>query len=529
MKARFRNLFFVFTSVGFLSGCGNPELESALGHYQGLLTLKTKHGVDQKLVVADLSNNSNQRALLKVKTEEGDRHWEFSISKDKNDEIWLDKTALKKVSEHCFSQKDEASDLYVRVCLEKGEIRFYKRESTDEFKLRLNKPEIKSELHFEAPTHYTKEELIRRAVEDGFDSQLRLEEARRARLSMEMAYLDLTPKISGNTILNFFSASLVGLVRAAVDLAPFAFPKNWDEASRQKYLAKAKTYELDLARLDSASVVEGLCFGTDRDVRVIESLTKSLRDIEKIRDEILERERIGGILQVGSSYDIRSVMNSIEKDLVHLKETLQSDHAFLADAVGFMNPEAIQSIEVKRNLIPDVPTISGRRKSAEIAVRQSFELREVDALIQAAKENKKGILFGWIDPSSGSNHALGLGLGADFMIAASEVNELGIKREKLSQGIIRKVYETMDKINEASESYKLAEEGIAIQEQRIDRYLTNLQIGIDVRMTDLANALEGLAKNRVDRIVSEVSYDAAQSHLNRLLISGPYSEIIHPE
>ena len=93
----------------------------------------------------------------------------------------------------------------------------------------------------------------------------------------------------------------------------------------------------------AANITEGLALGILRDEAILDAILKNRKAIASVRDEIVERERIG-LMQAGSSDDVAAVVNSIDQGYSSILSAISDEKMALAQAAGFFNSAAVSEV-----------------------------------------------------------------------------------------------------------------------------------------------------------------------------------------
>ena len=328
-----------------------------------------------------------------------------------------------------------------------------------------------------------------------FDSQVAFQQFVTAKLTAQNSVLNLLPHFTTNDVLNVASLNFLNIGKTVGDLVPFLLPSHWFHARGARFQSDAEYDGWVLMRADSVNIVEGLVFAVARDQTAIQLLEDDEDSIGQIRDEIVQREQ-SGLLQIGSSDDISSVLNSIDQAISLLDTNIREERASLAQAVGFQNPDAIAQItDVPNDPIDGATPPDGQALAAQV-LKNSVELRQMDALIEMAKWNRRARIFNWLDPSGDSSGGIGFGLGDYVAIGASEQQTVQVKRDQVRSILMEKTTVALDDAKQTLQAYSLASDGVDIQTRRIFRLTQNLKSGLAFALSDLVDALENSPATR---------------------------------
>jgi hypothetical protein len=151
----------------------------------------------------------------------------------------------------------------------------------------------------------------------------------------------------------------------------------------------------------------------------------------------------------------------------------------------------------------------------------------MDFLIEASKKETQGRKFSWTDPNADYSGSIGLGLPDYINIAKEQTRILLIERAQIQGAILQKVDLSLNEIDLAIKNRSQAIEGRDIELRRIARITNNMKLGISYALADLVTALQGKVKDDILLTDSNYRYLLAWTKLNRLIYSGPYTNLGH--
>lgn len=529
-RGRFARSFAALCVVlpPLFAGCDGGGLFSAApGYYQGFVTFKdSARSKGQVLVMTDVATVGERRLRLEVKALRGESSWRFELEVLDKDRVRLDSVELVKEKENtqCFAMQSRGSTALPRFCFDGRELSMDASVNGGSFSLVVVRVDPSKLPEMEIPGSFQASKLIELSMARNFTNRIEFEHVVQAKLNADMAAQSLLPHLSMGTILSAALGGWTALFRAVGELFPFLFPSRWLEAKEAGLTAKAQEDALIIMKANSGYLVEGLSYLIERDEMIVARLEENMASITLIRDEIIQRER-GNLLQAGASDDVTSVLNSIQKSVSALRQMLTEEYASLAQASGFFNPKAISSVKASGEISISQPEKLDYPSILEVALQRSYELDQIDILIESARLNKWERVFSWLDPSAPAAGTIGVALYPYITINNSQVRELAVKREEIESKIVQKVGTTLGQVSQSLQAYGLAQEGVDIQARRIDRLLGNMELGINFSLLELVSALQERVRNEIDKINAEYAYYIGVSNINRLLFAGPYSRL----
>ncbi|MEO5968958.1 MAG: hypothetical protein ABIQ95_03450 [Bdellovibrionia bacterium] len=381
----------------------------------------------------------------------------------------------------------------------------------------------------EKPERFKISEIIERSKTHNFESIIAFQKVLEARAQAQLAYASLLPHGNINDALGLISMNFQFLIRSVGDLAPFLLPSRWARAAESRDLLVAERQAWIIMDLDGMNITESLAKSARRDSEALSRLDTQKETIEGIRDLVRIKES-AGLLQLGSSDDLTSLITQIQVTIAQLKAVQEKELSALSHAAGFYNPHAIIGIDAEDPSSPgpidsvQTPVHLDLNTSLQLAIVRSAELRQVLAMVQWARDNRIERVFNWLDPAG----EMGSGIGPSFPyymeVSFHKIDEMLARKEQLKSIVFHKVSDTFTDINISVQDYSLAIESKEIQARRVLRISQNLKNGIAFVMADLVAALQDQVKADLDIVNAEYGYLIALSRLNRLLYQGPYAE-----
>jgi hypothetical protein len=167
------------------------------------------------------------------------------------------------------------------------------------------------------------------------------------------------------------------------------------------------------------------------------------------------------------------------------------------------------------------------QNTADIALRRSFELRQIDSLIRAARFEKTGMWFAWMDPGTAPNLSIGAALIPQFKLEKSKIRELVIRRESVQASIVQRAFEAVATYNNALSNYKLIEKVRQNTEQVLNDVLKKY---IDQHSTNDAELvsvkISSYLSNYVRSETTLANFRISRAKIDRLTLQGHYLQLL---
>jgi hypothetical protein len=249
--------------------------------------------------------------------------------------------------------------------------------------------------------------------------------------------------------------------------------------------------------------------------------------ITQIRDEVLAAEQSGsGIVQVGTSDDITSILTTLVMSIDQMKETIHEEKTALSQAAGFMNPDAVSAVDAVT-----VPAITGPMSGTAQAYQASatnraIQLLQIDDLIQAAQETKDSRYWQWLDLTGDDQGSIGFGSVSYVQVGSSMVRQLYDKKASTESTLLQTVDTVFSQSGQMAQQYQLAGQESTTAQARVNRLLMDFHTGIAFTMADLVSALHDKAQGDIDQINAQYAYLTIQAQMDFLTYSGPYAVLL---
>ena len=518
-------VILLISFVVLFSGCKEKQrLASVPGNYTGF--------IGNELVTAQISKQPKSVLRIEVRSVLEKKQWALSLYPQKGGKIGLvppaglpGKSVLKAKNEECFESLESNKYMQARLCFNGTElsVELYDKEPAPVFELLLERANRHAVPVFEQPRNYKLEELLTRTSLQNFETRAGFERVLQSRLAAKNAYDKLWPHLSFNTVFSaVISLNISTAARAVGDLVPFLFPTRRKQAGRMKFEAKADYYAWILTKADATNIVEGLALSTVRDTKILAAYARNRAQITEIRDEILDREKLG-LMQPGSADDLNSVLNALSSAELRLTDVLRSTKASLAQASGFFNARAIRSVIAGPDPLESEFRLPTLAVIQNLVFKRSYELLQLDALVEASKKGSSERYYAWFNPSASDEAAFGLGFSTYRSIGESHVRELIHQRQGVESLLLQKLESSLSTLATSKQARELSGQALVLQQKRLERLREKIALGISFPLIELLDTLQQNTRVEAEGIAATYSYAIAQAQLNRLMFIGPYA------
>jgi hypothetical protein len=394
---------------------------------------------------------------------------------------------------------------------------------------------------FENPKSFTIAEAIDKALEGNPDIQEERERLFQAKQAARAAYFELVPHVGMDTglvlagNLSMMPVSPVGLAWAVGDFAPFFFPGRWLRARTLKWEGRAEQMTDLLLRANTAAAVQALAVHYALWGEQSMRLKALLTFIEKVIARLLELEKQGWRQNfvIGRSQIMAA---NLRAELGAVKASRNSDQRALSRILGFKNPHAVGSIIIgdelerieKLPILSDEDLLKVQREYAQLALMNSFEIRQLNFLKRAERLNEKALFVNWMDIES--PQSIGINLIPQFRFQRSVRKTLNIKLDRTQENLTNQAFSVVEARNLLISYYPIAKESIVLREKMLFEEIT--PIFEDPSVIKLWDA--DYVSDRVDAMMMGIKllYNAHagvlmnQAMLDRIALQGPYERLI---
>jgi hypothetical protein len=526
---RGKNFIILTVAIGagaILAGCDGPLAELP-GHYEGTVFERpdASRAGTQQPVRAEITNLGKGRAKVEARDikNNGVLKIELSAIEDEHFKIAIpgvtEGAVELKRAEGCYSRQGR---LALRFCLDKGELML---EAVAEgqgtiFTLALDRFRKIDSFKLETPEAYTLTRAVDQSLKRNFDNRAEFEAVRQARLTRTLSKLNLLPGVTLPSIIAVATHDAASMLSSIGDLVPFLLPTRWLQMLEAGKRAKAEEDALILMRADTATQVEGFAYLLARDRAMLQFYRDTLVSAKNVLAQIEAREDLG-LLPLQAGDDARTVVNGIEQALIGMELSVQEDLTGIAQTLGNHNPEAVTDVSIDTELEPiDEARSHEYDVTIQTAIDRSFELRQMDALIEVARYQKTERYFNWIDPAGDYTGKLGFGIGQYVAVGKSQIDQLVIKREQTQAQLAGKVVNTLKEYENSLRIWGLVKENMIVQERRLGRIVTAASFGTSGDLTGMVQIFQDYLGGAVARESTIASYRVARAKIDRLLLQG---------
>jgi hypothetical protein len=221
-------------------------------------------------------------------------------------------------------------------------------------------------------------------------------------------------------------------------------------------------------------------------------------------------------------------------EFMQLEVTLKTDRYALAQALGFVNPEAISDLTIDQESISIEDALKAdpldEKETAQNAIDRSFELRQIPYMKVSKEFANIDLLFNWIDPQGDNDRGLGPAMVPQVIRGRSFMKEISLKGKRLKIQLSNKAHEEVTKYNHALEIYENTVFLVENSKADLHRYLKEALATRELDASTLRFKAQYYMSNvtQMENVIA--TFRIARSKIDRMELNGFYLLVLpHPE
>lgn len=368
------------------------------------------------------------------------------------------------------------------------------------------------------------EELLNRAKFQSFGSMREAEQVFQSKKNISVARGRLLPGLSVRAIVGVFTVDVMSTVGAVF---PFIFPNNWFRLRAAQALYQAETKSFSAFRGNVMNSVEGLYYTVLRDQMVLGELNSQIAWMESTRENLANEEDVGTIPKGSTDY-YSLQLGQLKRDQIELTELVKDEYAELSQSVALSPQDGITSL--KPVVTADLSELKPIDVTPFISIAQSksYELQTFDELKKAAKNLSNEEIFDFLSAEGAGT--FGFATPGQVAISRSKQRELQIQQDETRSIIAKQLVEIGNRYNAALDAFAVSSAAEKQALSRIQWVLRKHLNGDDSDSEiDFAQEISALQLNYIglvsDRVSAVLSFQIAQSQLDRATLSGFYEHL----
>jgi hypothetical protein len=528
MQYRILSLLTLTAIATTFSGCRTKDLQAWTGTYGGTLLYQKIDGSYAKKSVSGVVSIDDKSKTVSLKLDEaGVEVGSATILIQKQTQVRIESTFSALSDIVLTSEPDglcfvaSSAEEIVHMCPEDAQWSIDASTAAGDpiFSLLITKGTSAPPEMLAAPKTYTLDEALAIARDHAFESRISYLTLLQARLQAKQAQLDLLPHLTINSVVALLMPfNIPNFLTGVADLVPFLFPDRRAKATSAKEQVEAEKDASVLTKLDIVSQVEEVAILD----RIQHKATLKIEQLDaKIQDYLAEikiRERLGEY-PAGTWEGFKIIDLGLQSDLSFYAESEKALYRQASVALGFSNLDAVTGITYNGELL-DVDHLPNYDESTEvtIAVARSFELHQMDMVIESASTNQKGASYSWMDFNVGISAGHWKGVQAGRV----QVAELQVRRQELEAKIQQQVADLVGQWDLAIKNRKLLLQAQAEQITRLDKLKIQYKYGKDVSVMDLVNAVQETNRAELSVLNANGALELLDSKIRRATLGANY-------
>lgn len=506
-------LFLLFSFQVFAKETYLKNLE---GHYEGHAVYKSNNQLEQSIIDAEIIQNRRQFSLtfsVNFPVTFLGKFRNKSLTIELNDE----KIDLKKsLDDDCYLSTDETT----KMCFNRLSVKF--ESLTKNLAFTLNKFVVEEPIQLEVPKVITFNEAIHRLMTYNFNNQISYNHILQARHRARQAYLNLIPHISAGSALSLVSFNIWGFLKNGTDLFSFLFPNRWLNAGANRLQYQAQQDALIISKLNSVSEFVELAHSYKLLDQMTNEYQSSIEDLKSLVLTIQAHEAFGQVT-LGTSLSVKNQISMLLQEKLKIESTKEIFKQHLAQALGFMNPEAVLDISFTDEVTIDQSDLAFSPQAVTIAQKRSYELRQIDFLIESLKKQKKALYFSWLDPNT--NDGLGVGMGQTVALSKDKINKLKIKRTQIQSSIFQAIKNSQSEAKLINNELNLTRSNLKNQGIICEQIKTMINFSNNTDISKLVAPTIELLRIKTNVMALETAAKVKSYKFGRYFLSGPFSQV----
>jgi len=526
-------IFVLLSLFVLLAGCngGKGSLPSLQGRYQGIEILSDAQ-LPVVVLVPDYQGNQDSVTLsfdaFAIAASSAGHSFQLTVN-PKSRSILVKTSALADLKEaplllaivnQCASS--QTGTLKGKLCWDAGKLDlviYSQDELHPELSLHLVRENGLPEMSVLSET--TLDELLGRAKFLNYSVSSEAEHVFQARESIKSARGELLPKLSLRAVVGVFTRDYLSVVNAVL---PFIFPNNWYRLQESQSLFQAEKNSFASLRGNEMNTVESLAYLIARDQALLQYLNSQIAWMVDTQKGLAVEEQVG-IEPQGSAESYGLMIGALQRDQTAFSGLIAKELISLSQSVALSPLYGVKSLApIEAPHLDAEPTIDSA-DFIEIAKTNSYELKTLSALAQAAKYQTSEITYGFLDPEG--NGSLGFGSSASIAVGRFRQADLEIKKTEMSSLIEERAQEIAIEYNQAIANFRLAGNNFQTLQNKL-KILMQRHLSGDTRLdgTSYADQLSEIQLKMIefksDQLSSSYEWLMAKAKYQRLLLQGAY-------
>ena len=405
---------------------------------------------------------------------------------------------------------------------------FAQHSHTSTFELKLFNFKDKFQTMCDDPNNpcYSVMDLVERALRFGLDSQEHIQLLFQAKAAARIKMGLLLPRLDP---INAASAAMDGQVGldSAARVVGFLFPSRWFDYKSAKALRQAQEESIAVSFANVGQAIMEIYYQIQMQVWSIRILNHYIYEARRLIDYLKQLDEPDKKSTLEDIAVLESIRAKLAYELAFI-DSLSIDLPRLASFLGLDPNVDWASLNIEEYPIFDIPTEYAQYQDYwQIAQKVSPELKNIDHLLDAAKEEKRSAYFQFLDPLSAMT--FGYGYGYNIKIARSNLTLLHISKQKIKIQLSLAIQNALNNYNDSISAFPAmidASNHLIHMKPSIETHINDAQERLDINR--IARYFEYASGQALRYISSYFIFRTAEAELNRYIWHGDmYDLVIH--
>lgn len=290
-------------------------------------------------------------------------------------------------------------------------------------------------------------------------------------------------------------------------------------ANRLQYQAQHDA--LILSKINSLSEFIEIAYS----YRLLDGISKeyksSLNELNNLSLNIQGQENFGQVA-LGTTLAVKNQLAMLMQEQQRIESTKEIFKQHMALALGFLNPDAVLDLSFADEALSNQNDIFSTQ-AVTIAQKRSYELRQLDFLIESLKKQKQALYFSWLDPNA--NASLGPATSQTVALSKDKINELKIRRTQIHASIAQAIKNSQSEAFMINNVLNFAKSNLKNQVLICEQIKTMINFSANADIKKLVDATIEVLKIKINIKSLEISAQVKSYKFNRYFLSGPFAEV----
>ncbi len=534
------SVFLCVISALLLASC---KSKFVTGHFSGNLTTFSasvlSHSASQKETLVDIEIVSQGRksGVVFIRDEQKCPLYHFNVKHVQRGVYQLTLPFLNSKVIHLKKKGNcYLSELPIRadVCFSDKEFVLNLNDSENRKYLKISATpfQIRGPYEIEDARKFSLSEAVDLALEQNLDARVEYEKMTQAALRAKAAWLSLFPRLSVRcgmplrALPDPMGFAITTVITSLGDFFPVFLPSRWFKAYSSSALGEAERVAFRAMRANLATQIEGVAHVLDQQSRIHEEYQRLIRLLDESRPRFLSHVE-SKALSMEKFKDFEQMIEELKLEEIRVKESYLATKRALASMIGLRNPDGIVSLD---SGVGDVSISSAmplqREEILKVARGRSFELEQIQHLIQSARYDQRSHWWLGLDSTGDASYSFGPALPTLIAVDQSKIRELEVMASKVDHDLAQRVYELVEAHNSDLQVHASALDVLRGSQESLAELIRLASLDGSLNPDAVVSKTQRLLRNlaRYESIFTD--FRVSRSRIDRLLLRGVYERLL---